>query len=217
MQNENKKPRGRPAKSGRDSAVTKDELIRSGVEHFTQFGFAASGLDQILKKVSIPKGSFYYYFASKEAFGLAVIDYYDNYFCRKLDAHLSNENLPLKQRLTSFVDDAKAGIEKYDFKRGCLVGNLEQEIALLPDSHREKLFQVMQGWQNKVSKYLTDLNAGFTDNPNHSLELSNIETDSLAEFFWLGWEGAVSRCKLVKSTQPIDLFMHHFSTLMKLD
>ena len=42
--------RGRPAKSGRDTAQTKAELINSGVEHFTQFGFASSGLDKILKK-----------------------------------------------------------------------------------------------------------------------------------------------------------------------
>ena len=44
------KRRGRPAKSGRDTSQTKAELINSGVEHFTQFGFASSGLDQILKK-----------------------------------------------------------------------------------------------------------------------------------------------------------------------
>ncbi|MBU2871014.1 TetR/AcrR family transcriptional regulator [Colwellia sp. E2M01] len=206
METEKKKKRGRPAKSGRDTTQTKEQLIRSGVEHFTQFGFAASGLDKILKKVSIPKGSFYYYFANKEEFGLAVIAAYDNYFCQKIDLHLLNDNLPLIQRLIAFVEDAKSGIEKYEFTRGCLVGNLEQEIALLPDSHRDKLFQVMQGWQNKVSKYINQLNP----------ELEQDHCDSLAEFFWLGWEGAVSRCKLVKSTQPIDLFVSHFSALLLL-
>ena len=109
MQSDNdKKRRGRPAKSGRDTANTKAELISSGVEHFTQFGFASSGLDQILKKVSVPKGSFYYYFANKEVFGLAVIAHYDGYFCRKLDLHLKNDQLVPEQRLISFVDDAKS-------------------------------------------------------------------------------------------------------------
>ena len=46
MQNNNDiKRRGRPPKSGRDTVQTKAELISSGVEHFTQFGFASSGLD----------------------------------------------------------------------------------------------------------------------------------------------------------------------------
>ena len=151
-----KKQRGRPAKSGRDTSQTKAALINSGVEHFTQFGFASSGLDQILKKVSVPKGSFYYYFANKEVFGLAVIAHYDSYFSRKLDSHLKNERILIDIRLMSFVEDAKAGIEKYDFNRGCLVGNLEQEVAVLPDSHREKLFLVMQGWQNRISTYLKE-------------------------------------------------------------
>ncbi len=206
MRNENDlKRRGRPAKSGRDTTKTKAELINSGVEHFTQFGFASSGLDQILKKVSVPKGSFYYYFANKEIFGLAVISHYDGYFCRKLDSHLKNDQLMPQQRLISFVDDAKAGIEKYKFNRGCLIGNLEQEIAVLPDSHRDKLVMVMQGWQSKISEHLNVLCPDVTQQ----------ECQSLAEFFWIGWEGAVSRCKLVQSTQPIDLFINHFLQLLK--
>ncbi len=200
-----KKRRGRPAKSGRDTTKTKAELISSGVEHFTQFGFASSGLDQILKKVSVPKGSFYYYFANKEVFGLAVIASYDVYFCRKLDLHLKNGQLAAEQRLISFVDDAKAGIEKYNFNRGCLVGNLEQEVAALPISHRDKLALVIQGWQSKISDHLNEL----------CPDAKQQECNSLAEFFWIGWEGAVSRCKLVQTTQPIDLFINHFLQLLK--
>jgi len=202
---QHKKQRGRPAKSGRDTTQTKATLIKSGVEHFTQFGFASSGLDPILKKVGVPKGSFYHYFANKEVFGLAVIAHYDNYFSQKLDRHLSNTQLNTAQRLLSFVDDAKAGIEKYDFNRGCLVGNLEQEVAMLPDSHRDKLVAVMQGWQSKIARYLKEF----------CPDLKQDECDLLAEFFWLGWEGAVSRCKLVKTTQPIVLFINQFMKLVQ--
>lgn len=200
-----KKLRGRPAKSGRDTSQTKAALIASGVEHFTEFGFASSGLDKILKKVAVPKGSFYYYFANKEDFGLAVIAQYDSYFSRKLDMHLKNDQLAIEQRLMSFVEDAKAGIEKYNFNRGCLVGNLEQEVSLLPDSHREKISEVMQGWQGKVARYLKSF-------PTVD-KLQDYE--QLAEFFWIGWEGAVSRCKLVKTTQPIDLFISQFNKLIE--
>jgi len=202
---QDKKQRGRPAKSGRDTTQTKAALITSGVEHFTQFGFASSGLDPILKKVGVPKGSFYYYFANKEVFGLAVIAHYDNYFAQKLDRHLCNTELTTEQRLMSFVGDAKAGIEKYSFNRGCLVGNLEQEIAMLPDSHREKIVEVMQGWQRKIAVYLKTICPGAKQE----------ECDLLAEFFWIGWEGAVSRCKLVRTTQPIDLFINQFMKLIQ--
>lgn len=204
QKNHDKKPRGRPAKSGRHSADTRANIIRSGIEHFTEFGFSGSGLDKILKKASIPKGSFYHYFQNKEVFGLTVIEHYDDYFCHKLTSHLTNDDLPVNERLMSFVNNAKAGIEKYHFNRGCLVGNLEQEVALLPDSHREKLHQVMQGWKIKISTYIKLLNPEWED----------LECESLAEFFWLGWEGAVSRCKLVQTTQPIDLFIKHFLKML---
>ena len=86
-----------------------------------------------------------------------------------------------------------------------MIGNLEQEIAVLPNSHREKLIQVLQGWQDKVAAHLSVLYEDTTQQ----------ESDSLAEFFWIGWEGAVSRCKLVQSTQPIDLFINHFLQRLK--
>ena len=63
----------------------------------------------------------------------------------------------------------------------------------------------MQGWQNKIAVHLNVL----------CPELTQQECQSLAEFFWIGWEGAVSRCKLVQSTQPIDLFINHFLQLLK--
>ncbi|WP_352298521.1 TetR/AcrR family transcriptional regulator, partial [Pseudoalteromonas sp. 20-MNA-CIBAN-0454] len=61
--------RGRPPKISRDNPDTRAELIRSGLEQLTEQGFASSGIEPILKKVGVPKGSFYHYFASKEAFG----------------------------------------------------------------------------------------------------------------------------------------------------
>jgi len=97
---------------------TKAELIRSGLEQLTEKGFASSGVDQILKKVGVPKGSFYHYFASKEAFGQAVIEKYASYFANKLDACLLDEAYPPLARIGHFVDDAKTGMIRHHFKRG---------------------------------------------------------------------------------------------------
>lgn len=44
-------------------------------------GFSAVGLNEIFKASGVPKGSFYHYFSSKEAFGKALIEsYFTNYF-----------------------------------------------------------------------------------------------------------------------------------------
>ena len=119
--------RGRPPKVARENYDTRAELIRSGLEHLTAFGFTSSGIEAILKKVGVPKGSFYHYFASKEAFGETVIAHYNRYFSDKLDMHLLNTDSSPIGRLQHFLDDAVQGMAKHDFKRGCLVGHLGQE------------------------------------------------------------------------------------------
>ncbi len=43
-------------------------------------GFSAVGLNEILQAAQVPKGSFYHYFNSKDAFGVVLLDtYFDNY------------------------------------------------------------------------------------------------------------------------------------------
>lgn len=43
-------------------------------------GFSAVGLNEILQAAAVPKGSFYHYFNSKDAFGVVLLDhYFDNY------------------------------------------------------------------------------------------------------------------------------------------
>lgn len=200
--------RGRPPKSGRSSSETKQALIQSGLAHFTEFGFSSSGIDQVLKEVGVPKGSFYHYFSSKEDFGLAVIDSYNQYFKKKLDIHFLNEAEAPLQRLLNFVEDAKIGMARFDFRRGCLIGNLEREVTLLSAPLNQALSHVYEQWQSKLEQCLyTAIKAGDIN--------KNVDSQQMAAFFWIGWEGAVSRCKLTQNTQPINTFMQQFLQLLR--
>src|SRR6266702_2587469 len=133
---------------------TRDVLIRCGMEVMTQQGFAATGLDALLRRATVPKGSFYHYFESKADFGREVMKAYDAFFCRKLDRALTNEKLAPSDRIRAFVEDAKAGMAKYDYTRGCLIGNFSQEVEALPHDYRAALNEIMKGWQEKVARCL---------------------------------------------------------------
>ena len=50
--------RGRPAKAVGDYRETRETLCRAGVAALTEKGFSATGIDEILKSVGVPKGSF---------------------------------------------------------------------------------------------------------------------------------------------------------------
>ena len=66
---------------------TRAHLLAIGYQLIAQKGFTAVGIKQILDTAGVPKGSFYHYFASKEAFGEAIIEhYFDNYKNRVLES-----------------------------------------------------------------------------------------------------------------------------------
>ncbi|WP_328585519.1 TetR/AcrR family transcriptional regulator [Morganella psychrotolerans] len=170
---------------------------------FTEKGYMTSDINGILKKVGVPKGSFYYYFESKEQFGLEIMHSYDNYFSHLLDKCLCDPELPPLARIEKFYQSAKAGMEKYNWLRGCLVGNLGQEVANLPDGYGEILNTIISGWQKKVEICLLDAQAMNTIPAGTDCRL-------MAAFFWMGWEGAVMRAKLTRNSEPLDLFISVF-------
>lgn len=195
--------RGRPPRQREDLADTRELLLRTGLEVLTEKGFSSTGIDEILGRAGVPKGSFYHYFASKEAFGLGLIERYGEFFARKLDRHLHNPDLSPLGRLHAFVDDAKAGMVRFEYRRGCLIGNLGQEMGSLPESFRARLKETFEDWQARFSACLKEAQkAG---------EVAQAaDTDQLAAFFWIGWEGAVLRAKLEQSAAPLEVFTHFF-------
>ncbi|WOD08929.1 TetR/AcrR family transcriptional regulator [Marinomonas sp. GJ51-6] len=195
--------RGRPKKQSNDTSDTRESLLRAGMQILTETGFMNSGIDPILKSVGVPKGSFYHYFSSKEAFGIAVLERYSRYFENKLDKFLLDDAFTPLERLRNFAQDAENGIIRHDFKRGCLVGNLEQESILLSDIFRQRLQETYLSWQNRVADCLAE--------GQKQKEVTNEQTtEDMSQIFWIGWEGAVHRARLVKSTQPLSAFLDFF-------
>lgn len=182
---------------------TRMALIRCGTEMCTKKGFQTTGIEEILKQVGVPKGSFYHFFSSKHEFGEAVIDNYAEYFAGKLERFLGNTSLPPLERLRAFVEDAEQGMARYDFQRGCLVGNLGQEQGEVNNAFRQRLENVLLSWQKRTAACLSeavacgDLGA-------------DTDTDALAEFFWVGWEGAILRAKLAGEAAPMQRFADTF-------
>jgi TetR/AcrR family transcriptional regulator, transcriptional repressor for nem operon len=195
--------RGRPPKQREDLTGTRELLLRAGLEVLTEKGFSGTGIDEILGRVGVPKGSFYHYFDSKEAFGLDLIERYGEFFARKLERQLCNQALSPLNRLRAFVDDAKDGMARHEYRRGCLIGNLGQEMGSLPASFRARLKSTFEDWETRFSACLVEAqNAG---------ELAqDADTKQLAACFWIGWEGAVLRAKLEQSATPLEVFAQFF-------
>lgn len=201
------KRRGRPPKQQQGFNATRADLLRVGLEVATEKGFSSVGLDEILKRAQVPKGSFYHYFDSKERFGLELIEEYAGYYRHRLAKYFDNSDLLPLERLRAFARDAEASMAAHDFRKGCLAGNLAQEVATLPDSYRGRLVEVFQEWQGSIRRCLDQAQLlGQID--------SGLDCGRLADFFWIGWEGAVLRAKLEQSSEPMTTFADTYLALL---
>lgn len=200
--------RGRPPKQAAGLPETREMLLRTGIEVLTEKGFSATGIDQILRRVGVPKGSFYHYFKSKEAFGAELIDRYGVYFSRKLERHFADESRSPLARVRAFIDDAQAGMARYGYQRGCLVGNLGQEMGGLPEAYRAQLNEIFADWQARLARCLAAAQTAG--------ELAgDADCQQLAAYFWIGWEGAVMRAKLERQSAPLQIFADGFFSGLK--
>ena len=98
--------------------LTKEKILNTAAEIVQHKGFKNTSIQDILKASGVPKGSFYYYFDSKEDFGLQLIDYYYDFFSVMVEEFLGAEQDPPLQRLRRFFDNVVTYFEEKDFKGG---------------------------------------------------------------------------------------------------
>lgn len=190
--------RGRPPNPGRRED-TRAVLVRCGTELCTERGFQITGIDEVLKRAGVPKGSFYHFFRSKHEFGEAVIENYRQYYEKRLDRFLKDASLQPLERLDAFINEAQVRFALSNFRRGCLVGNLGQELGGMNDNFRAQLTAVLNEWEARVAVCLQEaIDRG--DLP------ASQDAHMLASLFWNGWQGAVWRAKLEQSAAPIRAF-----------
>jgi TetR/AcrR family transcriptional repressor of nem operon len=187
---------------------THEEIIRKGAELIHAQGFNATGIQQILQAVGIPKGSFYFYFKSKEDFGLEIIDYFNATISGIFTRYLSDKKLPPLRRLEKLFEYYEAAFQKNGAALGCPIGNLSLELADTNERLRVHLGIVIETLIAQVEMCLQEAQC------DKSLPAS-LNTADTARFIFHGFEGAVLHMKVVKSIEPFRAFRGYLSGYLK--
>jgi TetR/AcrR family transcriptional repressor of nem operon len=122
-------------------------------------GYSALGVAEICKAAGVPKGSFYYFFESKEALALAVID---EHWARQRGNWarlLGSEADPferLRQLFAATQDDQHAGQQSCGTVSGCLFGNLTLEMSNQTEAVRERLQQIFADQVDMVAAVIKE-------------------------------------------------------------
>src|SRR5258707_13491526 len=92
--------------------TNRDKLLTSGLRVVHQQGLAGASVRDIVEAPGVPQGSFSNHFASKEAFGVEILDLYFGFTRKVLAETLNNTDLPPLRRLQAQIDDNRALLEK---------------------------------------------------------------------------------------------------------
>lgn len=173
-------------------------------------GFNNTGLSDVLNSCGVPKGSFYYYFQSKEDFGLQIINTFDENYVAKLDAVLGDKSLTPVNRLLRYVDENIERAQGQRCSRGCLIANLSQEMADQNELFRQRLAEILSKRRETFMLVIAEARSLGEIPPD-------IDPAEMSEFFLCAWEGAIMRAKVQKDILPFVAFKHIvFNRLFRL-
>jgi len=178
---------------------TRDNLIRAGMKMLHTGGYTATGIKDIVDAVSVPKGSFYNYFPTKEAFGQEVIDAFFERGLPSLNELLSNPEVPPLERLHTYFHTRITGFKTQGYTKGCLLGNLSLEVGDQSPAMRERIAEHFRTWSALLEQCIEQAqSSGAVRNP--------LPAATLAQFLLNSWEGALLRMRVEKSDAPLNDF-----------
>lgn len=164
----------------------------------THKGYTAVGLNEVLSTAGVPKGSFYYYFKSKEEFGQALLDEYFDEYLSRIGPILKQRASGAESLLTYFQYWSETQHDD-SVDNKCLVVKLGAEVCDLSEVMR----QVLEKGTTRIVKLITDsIERGIKDG-----SIVTRDSVALAESLYQLWLGASLMAKVNRSTQPFESAM----------
>jgi TetR/AcrR family transcriptional regulator, transcriptional repressor for nem operon len=173
-------------------------LLTQGGRVIYELGFNASGVQDIVAAADVPKGSFYSYFDSKEAFAAEVLQAYWESIEGRHGKVMYDARIKPLERIEALFELLVQDHEAQEFKLGCLVGNFSLELSNSRDV-RGALEGILSRWEGMVAACL--------DEAKQRQELaSDRDSAQLAAIIVEAWEGAVLRSKVERSGEACRRF-----------
>ena len=167
--------------------VKRNNIIKQSAKLFYYKGYKNTSVNDILKECKIPKGSFYYYFKSKNDVLMTVIEH-----------HTDN--------LINFFNN----IELNKFHGGSPIGNLAIELSDINDEARIKLIESYKKIEQRISFFLGTLKQ------YHSEEYFEMEPELYARILVSLLEGTMLKIKTERNNSSITDFLNFFDKIFKI-
>jgi TetR/AcrR family transcriptional repressor of nem operon len=181
---------------------TRKELIQVGLKALLANGYDGIGIGPILAEAGVPKGSFYHFFPSKEAFACAVLEAYAERYRQNLAMLLTDATRSPRQRLENYFASLEQELRGEQPLGGCLYGVVAQTLATRSPALRATLQQCFALWESHLRRVLLEAEAAAALAPG-------VAADVAAAFLIEAYEGALVRMKAEDSFEPFERFREY--------
>jgi TetR/AcrR family transcriptional repressor of nem operon len=163
----------------------KARLLATAMELMYARGYTAVGVQEICAHAGVNKGSFYYFFPSKRALALAVIDAYGQRIRDLWQDALAIDG-PLLERLQQVGTLYRTVVQTHGQLHGCPLGSLALELSGPDAELRQRLHDTFTQWAD----------AGALHSAMAVGELPGLDPALTAQMIVAYFEGAVMLAKL---------------------
>jgi TetR/AcrR family transcriptional repressor of nem operon len=137
----------------------KEKILTAARSLIEARGYSALGVAEICAAAGVPKGSFYHFFASKEALALAVVDEHWAAQQRDWTQVLDGDAAPL-ERLRQLFEQTEAAQRTAQqgcgSVLGCLFGNLTLELSNQTEAVRARLQEIFEAQIDMVEAVVAE-------------------------------------------------------------
>jgi TetR/AcrR family transcriptional repressor of nem operon len=183
-----------------ETSDVRRNILETGQRIMAGKGYSGVGLNEILTASGVPKGSFYHYFGSKDAFGEALLEHYFTDYLADIDATLSTPGWTMAQRLMRYWEQWQENQSFLDCQGKCLAVKLGAEVADFSDTMRAALDR---GTSGVVRRLADAIEAGVAEGSI----VVEAEPKAIAESLYQMWLGASVMVKIVRNAEPFKTAM----------
>ncbi|AEF45270.1 transcriptional regulator, TetR family [Serratia sp. AS12] len=187
---------------------TREHLLATGESLSLRLGFTGMGLSELLTTAGVPKGSFYHYFRSKEAFGEGMLQRYFEHYDTEMQRLFSDDKSDARHQLLSYYAQAISFHCRSECHNACLAVKLSAEVSDLSEPMRHAL----EIGTARVIGHLQDAIERGIREGSLSIAMSPAAT---AETLYSLWLGASLRAKIRRSVAPLTSALESIELLLR--
>ncbi|AGO54993.1 TetR/AcrR family transcriptional regulator [Serratia plymuthica] len=187
---------------------TREHLLATGESLSLRLGFTGMGLSELLATAGVPKGSFYHYFRSKEAFGEGMLQRYFEHYDAEMQRLFSDDKSDARHQLLSYYAQAISFHCRSECHNACLAVKLSAEVSDLSEPMRHAL----EIGTARVIGHLQDAIERGIREGSLSIAMSPAAT---AETLYSLWLGASLRAKIRRSVAPLTSALESIELLLR--